>query len=216
MKFDALPGSPVVTTNIVEAALRALYESGRPSIHSLDGTLLAPMLCRLVETGTAFTLQHVPRSGYMLELGNRLAEQQPRVFVIDARDLTGMNEITVTLPEQPMPEQRDPLQNQVEMDALYAASVDKVDADELVGWLADHLIETKDTLNDPQFVRLTATQQTRLVAYIHEGSLCGLPVVVIGSQADYDRMLGGENGVRLDELRPVDWMRDEGRFERED
>lgn len=197
MRFTtSLRNVPEAHGPAVELAIRQFHECGK-SVHSLDGTILAPLLNHLVESNVPFTLRHVPRGGWYVEYGPE-ATHPTRSRYAHSSDPAAIAAV------QGDSSRADDAAGDSAPDAGRADVRNRAESLELtimIDVITAHIAATKGTALSPQYLRLMPEDIAALRAYMGPAdpvpTLCGLPVEELGSKYDRARQERGEVGFAI-------------------
>lgn len=226
MRFLPLHDAPIAHGPAFEAVIREFYITGR-SVHSTDGTLLAPLLNYLREAKIAFTLRYVPGGGYYVERGadpifrarppmanSRTTTTQLEIMngqFTAARESLDRHRVDAGADGGQTPHGRD----SAGADQDAAGDNDAAggedgrtpvpDAMSIVDVVLAHVQATKGTALTPEYLRLTDEEWQQVRGYAHRettvdstfDTLCGIPVEIIGSYEDRARQARGQVGFQI-------------------
>lgn len=205
MRFLPLHDAPIAHGPAFEQVIREFYITGR-SVHSLDGTLLAPLLNYLRESKIPFTLRYVPGGGYYVERGSGPVYRSTPPLMNDPESIRRQQEL---LHGHAQPDLSNPPADGRDLGGPDHHGRHE-DAMSLVDIIAAHIQATKGSDLSSDYLRLTEDQWQRLRAYAHReqadpadpargpyDTLMGLPVEIIGSYEDRAREARGQRGFTI-------------------
>jgi hypothetical protein len=215
MRFLPLNNAPMAFGPAVEKVVRDFYSTGR-SVHSLDGTMLAPLLNCLRESKIPFTLRFVPDGGYVVERSSnttatgRIAhvastqaqghdEEAPEA---DREGTGGGTSCNGSHPPASTPPdaQGEAHGGHPEGDARPPHGPDPLG---LIEAIQRRILATAGTLDAPSYLRLSPIQLQAVNAYLRKPdhgpvpTFMGLPVERKDSQYDNARRDRGEIGLDI-------------------